>query len=430
MMAGTARAVVDPNTGVSAAVFDGDLDVFFTGRDEGLWQMSYLPSSGWHPAVEIPGGGVLTSAPAVDVFRGGNELDVFARGTNNALWQTYYRNGSGWLGHWSSLGGTLTSAPAVDVFRAGTEVDVFGRGTDNALWQDTFSSSWSGWHSLAGGLTSGPSADVFDSGAQVDTFVRGGDNGLWQRWYRSSTGWSAWGEIKGTNGELASTPSSVVSPNGTELHVFFVGTNGALWDTWFSNVTGTWSPPVQIPGTAGRVGSEPAAVSYQGNMYVFYLSSDAGLLQVSSHDGRVWTGPVAPAPPAPAPVTVTVPTPVPPPATVTTTIKPTARHGRRPRVKAALRIKWKWNAHGTRVMHVKTLEFPPKARITVSCSGQRCPVTMSAGWRDLGRLWHRLEHHWFHRRDKVVFKIAQRGHSAERAQFRIRHGASPVLKQS
>ena len=50
---------------------------------------------------------------------------------------------------------------------------------------------------------------------------------------------------------------------------------------------------------------------------------------------------------------------------------------------------------------------------------------MSAGWRDLGRLWHRLEHHWFHRDDDVVFKTAQRGHAAERARFRIRHEASP-----
>lgn len=37
LMTGAARAAVDPNVGVAATAFSGDLDVFYTGIDERLY---------------------------------------------------------------------------------------------------------------------------------------------------------------------------------------------------------------------------------------------------------------------------------------------------------------------------------------------------------------------------------------------------------
>lgn len=427
VLAAPARGAIDANGGVAAAVFSGDLDVFYTGQDAGLWQMSFLPGAGWRPAAEIPGtSGALTSAPAVDVYRSGAELDVFYRNTADAVAQRYYRAATGWSGL-INLGGKVLAAPAVTVWS--NQVHVFGVGTNKELYQDYFSGSWSGWGSLGGGLTSAPSANVFASGPQLDVFARGTDNGLWQREYLTSSGWSAWHEIPGTNGEMASAPSSV-AVSATQLDVFYAGANGGLMDVRYVVGSG-WAPPVQIPGTAGTVGTAPAAVTFGGAIDVFYLSTNTGLLQVSSSNDQTWQGPVAPAPPAPAAPapTVTVTTPTPAPVT-TQTIKPSkVHHGSRPRVKAEVMITWRWTPRGTWIKNVKTSQFPPKGRVTVACSGPVCPLTVSAGKHDLGLLWRRLERHRFRRGDMVMVKITEPGHSPERAEFRIRHEKIPILKQ-
>jgi len=428
----SARAAINTNTGVAAIAFGGDLDVFYTGSDEGLWQMSYVPGSGWRAAQETVGG-VATSAPAVDVFE--NSLDVFVRGTDNGVWQRYYVPGTGWSG-WGSIGGVATSAPAADEFE--NSVDVFARGTDNALWQRYYipGTGWSNWVSLGGGLTSAPAADVFEN--SVDVFARGGDNGLWQRYYIPGSGWAGWREIPGTNGELASAPSAVVSANGTQVFVFYAGANGGLFDTSYSGATG-WTAPAQVPGTAGTVGTAPAAVTYAGSIDVFYLSSNTGLLQVSSPNGVSWQGPVVPAPPTPTPTPAPTPAPAPtsapaPPDTtpvaVTTIGSSTKKHGSRPRVQAKVMITWKWTSRGTWIERVMTPDFPARGRVTVVCSGPACPLTVSASRRRLGRLWKSLEHHRFRRGDKLMIEITEPGHSAERGQFRIRQGKIPLLKQS
>lgn len=436
VMAAPARGAIDANSGVAAAAFGGNLDVFYNGRDAGLWEMSYAPASGWGGAQEVPGSsGALTSAPAVDVFRSGSELDVFYRNTTGNLGERFYRASTGWSGA-INAGGGLSSAPGADVF-GGTQVDVFVRGNNNALWERFYdeSTGWSSWTSLGGRLTSAPTADVF-RGTQVDVFARGGDNGLWERDYSKGAGWSGWFEIPGTDGELASAPSAVVSPNGNEVHVFYVGAGGALFDTWYSAVTGSWSPPAPIAGTAGTVGTAPAAVTFAGAIDVFYLSSNTGLLQVSSPDGRSWQGPVVPgptprpAPPTPTPTTsTTAPASSPAPAQ-TETIKPAKkRQGSRPRVKARVMITWRWNLRGTWIKRVQTSDFPGNGRVTVDCSGRVCPLTVSAGRRDLGRLWRGLEHHRYRRGNMVTIKITEPGHAAEGARFRIRHGQIPAIEQ-
>lgn len=422
---------------VTASAFGSDLDVFYIGGDAGLWQMSYGPGAGWSTASEVPAtAGAITSGPGAVAL--GSQLDVFYRNTSEALAQRMFTSSAGWVNQ-ESLGGTVTSAVSAAAFDSGQQIFVLYRNAASNAEERVYTAGvgWSAPVNLAGGLGTAPTVTAFRNGTELDAFVGGLKLGLWQRTYTASAGWSADWVQRVANGALASAPSAVASPDGTELDVFYTGTNNALWDVRYSSSFNAWSAPVQIPGTAGVVLSAPAAVTYQGSIDVFYMSS-GGLREVSSPDGVSWTGPLAPTPtpvpaPAPAPVAVTTPAsapaPAPAPATSTSTIKAPKKHGSRPLVKAALRVRWKWSARRTRVAHVKTVRFPPKARITVSCSGARCPVTISSGWRALGRFWHRLESHWFEAGDKVVFDITQRGHAAVRAEFEIRRGKVPTLKQ-
>lgn len=437
-MAGTASAADLPSS-VSATVYNHDLEVFYTGRDAGLWETTFSRRSGWRRAREIPGSaGLVMYGPAADTRpdNGVNDIDVFY-GINNGslgagLGQRVFKAPPGWavLPATNSIPGTLTSAPAVTVDPDGPTLEVFYLGPGNTpgasqLVHQSFSpaNGWSGEISLGGQLTSAPAASVY--GAQVEVFARGVDGGLEQTTWTPGEGWSTWTEIARTNGGLSSAPAALVAPNG-DLDVIYAGTNdGELWNEQYSPTTG-WQAPVPIAGTSGNVGSAPTAVSYRGKIDVFYLAADgSGLRKVSSRNGVKWTRPVVPARTKSAKTSARAGA-----RATSNTAKSSDKQRRLPKVKADLNIRWKWNGHGTRVSRIKAVKFPPTARITVSCSGRRCPVAMSAGSRNLGGLWNNLEHHWFHRNDQVTFTITQSRHSDESAVFRIRHGASPVLEQA
>ena len=66
------------------------LDVFVTGTEHGLWQVTWNGTSwSWHFV-----GGVITSDPGA-VSSSANHIDVFVRGTEGGLWQTSWSGTSG-----------------------------------------------------------------------------------------------------------------------------------------------------------------------------------------------------------------------------------------------------------------------------------------------------------------------------------------------
>ena len=78
---------------------------------------------------------------------------------------------------------------------------------------------------------------------------------------------------------------------------------------------------------------------------------------------------------------------------------------------------------------MKTSDFPRRGRVTVDCSGPGCGLTLSAGKRELGRLWRSVEHHRYRPGDVVTIEITEPGHAAETGRFRIRHEKIPLLRQ-
>ena len=65
---------VDSSDGVAAEVFRArsEVDVYYRGADNGIWERVYSDATGWSSAFELPGtAGLAASSPAVDVFRNG-----------------------------------------------------------------------------------------------------------------------------------------------------------------------------------------------------------------------------------------------------------------------------------------------------------------------------------------------------------------------
>lgn len=148
--------------------FGGAPSIFVRGFVSRIYY-SQSQGSAWSNWMEVPGGGLTPSAPAVA------DNVVMVRGTDDGI---HYNalGGSGWIGwHRVSGNGLTPSAPAITRFGAGYFAVV--RGTDNLIYHQSLGSDFStsgAWRPVPGGgqTPSGPAV----VGSMV--VVRGTDNGL------------------------------------------------------------------------------------------------------------------------------------------------------------------------------------------------------------------------------------------------------------
>jgi hypothetical protein len=96
---------------LGAAQYAGEPNVFLSGTDGGLWQLSFAGSA-WQGPAEIAGtGGSLASAPSAE--EDGSSEGVYWRGSDSGLEEAWY-DGSSWHGPGEVPGtaGSLKSAPS------------------------------------------------------------------------------------------------------------------------------------------------------------------------------------------------------------------------------------------------------------------------------------------------------------------------------
>jgi hypothetical protein len=102
---------------------------------------------------------------------------------------------------------------------------------------------------------------------------------------------------------------------------------------------------------------------------------------------------------------------------------PTARR----RVHARLRISWRWSAQRTVLRSLRITKLPRHARISVACSGPRCPKLRvdAATKRHVHRLLRALAHTRLHPGDRLRITVRAPGHRPERIELLIRRAAEP-----
>jgi hypothetical protein len=241
---GSGNAVASAPTAV--VLSNGDRDVFWTGTDGWLHEMTYTASSAtWSNPARLPGREKLTSPPSAVVDAHG-VVHVFFRTTNRFLWEMAYRGGV-----WG-LPGPLNSGP---VDSAPAAVALPGGSLELFWWAGGLYEMPPGRlaHKVAGAgtLGSAPTA-ILDSHNIVHVFWQGTNGSLWELSNPDSGATS----IPRNSGPLGSAPSAVIFPdNGQD--VFWRGTDGGLWEMrWYSK---EWHPAAAVP-KAHDLDSAPAAV--------------------------------------------------------------------------------------------------------------------------------------------------------------------------
>jgi hypothetical protein len=219
-----------------AANFDGRLEVFARGTDDGLYHMWQLaPGAGWSGWETLDG--ALASAPVVAANADGR-LEVFARHVDNALYHKWQLNpGGDWSPDWVSLAGVLD----VDTERSGItavlnvdgRLEIFAIGDDRDLIHtrqvDAGGEQWEEWQSKGGGITSAPVV-AQNADGRLEIFVRGPapSGELRHIWQESPGGsWSSWESL---SGEIFGEPGVGRGADG-QLEVFALGIESGSYVT-------------------------------------------------------------------------------------------------------------------------------------------------------------------------------------------------------
>jgi M6 family metalloprotease-like protein len=240
---------------------DGSLvDVFVTGKDGAIYEITYVRGGGgWQSWTPLPGGLYFVSAPAAINSPDGALLDVFAVASDGNLYEIVYARGGGGWQSWTALPGgvALASAPAAVNGPDGSVLDVFVLGQDGNLYEIVYTrggAGWGAWTPLPGGIRFASAPAVINSpdGGLLDVFVQGNDGRLYELVYaRGGGGWGGWQVVPGL--QLASAPAAANSPDGSLLDVFALGQDGNLYQIVYARSAGGWGQwmPVTQPVQCG-----------------------------------------------------------------------------------------------------------------------------------------------------------------------------------
>ncbi len=423
-----AAAATDYGQGRRLAVVahaSGAVEVYWRGAEGYLWEKAESGGQ-WQGAVRTPIGG-LASSPAATIGSHGYDY-VFWEGSNGDLLEAA-NSRTGWLGP-TDLGmgplGSQPTATSIPNSSGVAEIDVFWHGNQAGanLWRASYltaTGKWSGPSEIGGmgPLGSPPTAteQQTSAGAQIQVYWKGDDGALWEADTSGGTKWS--GPTSHGMGPLGSSPAVASSSYGNE-NVFWGGTFGRLWQAnWDST---SWNG-VNLNGPIsvgfGPMASAPTVAAAAPNEYdVFWVGTDSDLWEAQLVS-QTWTsvqsrGPMVAAQTAPAPVTV----PQPPKA-----------HGRRRRVRVAIKMHWTYRGIHTWLDRIQFGRLPAGATIRVACHGRDCPRRhWSTAKRRLRTLARSLERHRFRAGQRLTITISVRGWISERAGVRIRNGALPTAK--
>ena len=436
---GRARAAASYQPAVSATVFDGagELHVFWQGADGGIsTAVQALQGGTWTGPATIPGSvGTVASAPTATVARQDGEIDVFWEGRDGGVQESVY-NRAGWSPAPRELpgtAGTVASPVVAMTWRDDEEVNVYWRAADGTL-DEVFERSTGAWSAVVhpgvafpagSAISSAITAGVFDRDQNVDLYWLGADGGIWEAFFANGVGWSKNAFEITPAAVSSSAPTIAEAARDTVSEVFFRGAAGQIEETNYTSGVKGWSAPATVPGTAGSaLTSAPAATFDDESLTTHLLWEGAGgqILRTTYASGQGWLGsPLADVP-------MTAPQPIGHPVlTGTAPVTVIPRH-RRGKVSVKVVARWKWFPSRTRLRSITLVKLPRQAAVSLSCTGRRCPAKRwSAKPGHAGKLRHRLDGSLFAAGDRLTLAIRMRHRRTERVSIRIRAGRKPLM---
>lgn len=200
-----------PSTTVSGSLevapnADGRLELFITGNDGNLyhiWQTA--PNGTWSSWLSHgqPSSSTQFGFPTLALNSDGR-LELFISGEDGNLYQLSQTTPGGTWSGWSSFGQPPSGASLFPVVISDAQgrLDLFVVGNDANLyrsWQTAPGGSWSNWSSLShppSTSISGPPAIALNADRGLELFMLGVDNNLYHIWQTTPIGaWSNWSSL-------------------------------------------------------------------------------------------------------------------------------------------------------------------------------------------------------------------------------------------
>jgi subtilase family serine protease len=171
------------------------LETFATSSSGNLGEEHYKAGVGWSGWLNL--GGSITGKPAAIVDAITGNLEVYATGTNHQLEEISYSPTTGWTSGWQSLGGSITGSPAVINDPITGNLEVYATGTNGQLEEIWYSPTghWDpgGWQTHAGSITGSPAVATNWGSNNLEVYAIGADDSFEETWYNLTTHWYSGG---------------------------------------------------------------------------------------------------------------------------------------------------------------------------------------------------------------------------------------------
>jgi len=266
----------------AAITTSGEEDVWWKGRNEGLWEATY--NGKWNPPFEWPNTKPLGSAPAAAITANG-EQDVWWQGANGGLYEATYNGKFNLPFEWPNTK-PLGSAPTVAITKSG-EQDVWWKGATGGLYETTYNGKFNlpfEWPNTKP-LGSGPTVAITPQGEQ-DVWWKGATGGLYETTYNGKFNLPfEWPNTK----PLGSGPAADITASG-EQDVWWEGATGGLYETTWN---GAFHLPYEVPNTK-PLGSQPAVALTSNAQFVWWAGANSDLWM--AYFNGSWNGPFEPVP--------------------------------------------------------------------------------------------------------------------------------------
>jgi len=199
----------------------------------------------------------------------------------------------GWLDQlmftgWGSIGGVTTLPPAIASAGSGN-LHAFIRRSSSQLWLRTFDpvNLWSNWLTIPAITIGGPSAASHGPG-QMAVAVVSSDNAMYIQELVNGVWPMAWTLLDKPAFPLTGTPA-LFSPGPGSLMVIGHGTDGFYYSRTRPTPASAWSAWTRLV----QGFSDPAAISLDGVIRLFWVEPTGALNVSISTDGATWSTPTS-----------------------------------------------------------------------------------------------------------------------------------------
>ena len=208
---------IPPGAPVSSiARFRDQIDLFVAGRDGGVYSTFWNAATGWFGhwfrLGDVNFGDQFTVPPGTEISsltRMQGQIDLFASGRDGGVYSTFWNSDHGWFNHWFRLedpnfGDRFTippGAPISSFARMENQIDLFVAGRDGGVYS-TFWNPVAGWFGhwfrlgddhFADDFTVPPGSRVTAQARDpniIDLFVTGRDGVVYSTFWTGEHGWS------------------------------------------------------------------------------------------------------------------------------------------------------------------------------------------------------------------------------------------------